>query len=82
MRIKKASRMKYSIIFPVIEDLAFGLVELHEVFMDSALMTLKVSLDGISSIQCVDYNTQLGVIGMFAEDALDSSAHVTNKDVK
>ncbi|GAB0192024.1 ras GTPase-activating protein 1-like [Grus japonensis] len=42
---------------------------------------VKVPLDGIPSLQCVDHTTQLGVAKL-AEGALDPTIHVTNKDLK
>jgi len=44
-----------------VQDLALGLVELHEVHMGPPL---KVPLDGIPSLQRVDHITQLGVSGL------------------
>ncbi|KAK4808830.1 hypothetical protein QYF61_001338 [Mycteria americana] len=63
-----------------VQDLALGLVELHEVRTGPPLKPVKVPLDGMPSLQHVDHTTQLGVIGKLAEGAL--TVHVTNKDVK
>ncbi|GAB0176690.1 epithelial membrane protein 1 [Grus japonensis] len=65
-----------------VQDLALGLVELHEVSTDSPLKPVKVPLDGILSVQRVDHTTQLGVISKLAEGALNPAVHVANKDVK
>ncbi|GAB0186614.1 mitochondrial enolase superfamily member 1 [Grus japonensis] len=64
------------------QDLALGLVELHEFRMGPPLQPVKVPLDGIPSLQRVNHTTQLGVIGKLAEGALDPTVHVTDKDVK
>ncbi|KAK4826033.1 hypothetical protein QYF61_003854 [Mycteria americana] len=65
-----------------LQDFALGLVELHEVHMGPPLKSVKAPLDGITSPQCVDRTTQLGVIGKLAEGALNLTVHVTSKDVK
>ncbi|KAK4830184.1 hypothetical protein QYF61_008975 [Mycteria americana] len=51
-----------------VQDLALGLVELHEVCTGPPLKPVKVPLDGIPSLQRVDHTTQLGVVGKLAED--------------
>ncbi|KAK4821092.1 hypothetical protein QYF61_013420 [Mycteria americana] len=51
-----------------VQDLALGLVELHEVCTGPPLKPVKVSLDGILSLQCVNHSTQLGIISKLAED--------------
>ena len=45
-----------------VQDLALGLVELHEVRMGPPLKPVKVPLDGIPSLQRVDCTTQPAVI--------------------
>ena len=50
-----------------VQDLALGLVELHEVRMGLCLKAVQVPLDGISSLQRVDPTTRLGVISRLAE---------------
>ncbi|KAK4825708.1 hypothetical protein QYF61_002067 [Mycteria americana] len=65
-----------------VQDLALGLVELHEVCTGPPLKPVKVSLDSIPSLQCVDHTTQLGVVGKLAEVAINPTVHVTDKDVK
>ncbi|GAB0184583.1 cAMP-dependent protein kinase inhibitor alpha [Grus japonensis] len=65
-----------------VQDLALGLVELHVVRMDPPLQPVKVPLDGIPSLQCVNHTTLLGVVGKLAEGALDPTVHITDKDVK
>jgi len=49
---------------------------------DPLVKTVKVPLDGIPSLQCVNYTTQLGVVGRLAGIALDPTVHITDKDVK
>ncbi|KAK4821027.1 hypothetical protein QYF61_012113 [Mycteria americana] len=63
-----------------VQDFALGLAELHEFLMGPPLKPVKVPLDGIPSLQCVDCTTQLGVIGKLAEGALNPTVHVTDKD--
>ncbi|GAB0196099.1 cAMP-dependent protein kinase inhibitor alpha [Grus japonensis] len=65
-----------------VQDLALGLVELHEVHMGPLLQPVKVPLDGIPSLQQVNRSTQLEVVGKLAEGALDPTVHVSNRDVK
>ncbi|NWX21281.1 ARMC4 protein, partial [Aegotheles bennettii] len=65
-----------------VQDLALGLVELHVVCMGPPLKPVKVPLDDIPSLQCVDCTTQLGVVGKLAKGAPDPTIPVTNKDVK
>ncbi|PKU44258.1 hypothetical protein llap_5451 [Limosa lapponica baueri] len=65
-----------------VQNLALGLIELHEVYAGPLLKPVKVPLDGIPSLQYVNRSTQLGVIGKLAEGALSSTIHVANKDVK
>ncbi|KAK4810518.1 hypothetical protein QYF61_004481 [Mycteria americana] len=65
-----------------VQDLALGLVQLHEVHMGPSLKPVKVPLDGIPSLQRVDCTTQLGVVGKLAEGVLNPTVHVTDKDVK
>ncbi|KAK4827202.1 hypothetical protein QYF61_015230 [Mycteria americana] len=64
-----------------VQDLAFSLVELHEVRTGPTLKPVKIPLDGIPSLQHVDCTTQLGVVSKLAEGALNPTAHATNKDV-
>ncbi|KAK4831900.1 hypothetical protein QYF61_020047 [Mycteria americana] len=65
-----------------VQDLAFGLVEPHEVCTGLFFKPVKVPLDDIASLQHVDRSTQLGVISKLAEGALNPTVHVTNKDVR
>ncbi|PKU48936.1 hypothetical protein llap_792 [Limosa lapponica baueri] len=65
-----------------VQDLALGLVERLEVCMGSPFKPVHVPLDDITSLQHVNCTTQLGVIGKFAEGALNTTVHVTYKDVK
>ncbi|KAK4808149.1 hypothetical protein QYF61_000129 [Mycteria americana] len=65
-----------------VQDLALGLIELHDVCTGPPLKPVKVPLDGIPSLQCVDCTTQLGVVSKLAEGALNPTAPVTDKDVK
>ncbi|PKU44166.1 hypothetical protein llap_5535 [Limosa lapponica baueri] len=63
-----------------VQDLAFGLVELHEVCMGPPLKPATVPLDGFPSLQCVNCATQLGVICKLFEGALNAT--VIKKDDK
>ncbi|KAK4824261.1 hypothetical protein QYF61_012527 [Mycteria americana] len=63
-----------------VQDLALGLVELHEVCMGPLLKPVKVPLDGTPSLQHVDCTTQLGVISKLAEGALNPTVPVADKD--
>ncbi|GAB0183112.1 cAMP-dependent protein kinase inhibitor alpha [Grus japonensis] len=65
-----------------VQDLALGLVELHEVHIGPPLQPVKVPLDGIPSLQRVNHTTQLGVVSNLAEGALDPTVHVADKDVE
>ncbi|KAK4828658.1 hypothetical protein QYF61_000376 [Mycteria americana] len=65
-----------------VQDLALGLVELHEVHTGPLLELVQVPLDSIPSLQHVECTTQLGVICKLAEGALNPTVLVTNKDVK
>jgi len=65
-----------------VQDLACVFVELLELCTGPSLKPVKVALDGIPSLQCVDCTTQLGVVGKFAEGVLNSTLHVADKDVK
>lgn len=64
-----------------VQDLAFGIIGLHEVFTYPSLKPVWVPLDGISSLQHVAA-PQLGFISKFAECAPNSTIQVTNTDVK
>ena len=66
----------------MLQDLALGLIEPHEVHMGPPLKPIEVPLDGIRSLQRVDRTTQLGIVGKRAEGALNPTVHVTDKDVK
>jgi len=55
-----------------VQDLAFGLVEPYEVCMSPLFELVRVPLDGIPSLGCVDRSTQLGVTCKLAEGALNS----------
>ncbi|NXH55711.1 TNPO1 protein, partial [Rhabdornis inornatus] len=55
-----------------VQDLALGLVELHEVHTDPPLKPVQVPLDAIPSLQCVDRTTQLGVVSkQISKELLD-----------
>jgi len=53
------------------QNLAFGLVEPHELHTDPLFKFVKVPLHGILSFWCVNCNIQLGVICKLAEGALN-----------
>ncbi|KAK4818029.1 hypothetical protein QYF61_004153 [Mycteria americana] len=65
-----------------VQDLALGLVELHEVHTGPPLKSVKVPPDGIPSLQHVDRTTKLGVVSKLAGGALNPTVHVADKDVK
>ncbi|TRZ21715.1 hypothetical protein HGM15179_005384 [Zosterops borbonicus] len=60
-----------------VQDLAFHIVELHEVHTDPPLKHVRVPLDGIPSLQSVDCLTEHGAICKFAEAALNPTIHIT-----
>ena len=53
-----------------VQDLALGLVELHEIPTVPPLQLVQVSLDDILSFSHVGYTTQLGVICKLAEGGM------------
>jgi len=57
-----------------VQDLALGLVELHESRTGPPLQPVRVTLDGISSLQQVDRTTQLGA--RLAEGALNPTIRI------
>ncbi|KAK4823520.1 hypothetical protein QYF61_003029 [Mycteria americana] len=65
-----------------VQDLALGLVDLHEVCMGPPSKSVKVPLGGIPSLQRVNCTMQPGVVDKPAEGALSPTVHVTNKEVK
>ena len=65
-----------------VQNIALSLVELHEVRMGSPLKPVRVALDSIPSLQCVNCTTKLGVIRKLTEGALNPTVHVPDKDVK
>ncbi|NWW82991.1 F120B protein, partial [Climacteris rufus] len=65
-----------------VQDLVLCLVEFDEVCTHPPLKPVPITLDGISSLQHIDCTTQPGVIGKFAEGALDATVCVTDKDVE
>jgi len=66
----------------LVQDLAHGLAEFHEVHRGPPLKHVRVPLDGICSFQHVNRTTQFGVIFKLAKGELSPTVHVTNKDVK
>jgi len=62
------------------QGLALCLVESHEVCKGPFLQPVKVSLDGIPSLQHTSYTAELGVIHRLAEDALSPTICVINED--
>lgn len=64
-----------------LQDLAFGLVELHEVGTDAPPEPVKVPLDVTLSLQHVSCTKQFGV-GKLAEGALNPTVHAADKDVE
>ncbi|KAK4824889.1 hypothetical protein QYF61_021129 [Mycteria americana] len=65
-----------------VQDLALGLVELHEVHRGPLLKLVKVPLDGIPSLKGISCTTRLGVICKLAEGALNPTAYAINKDTE
>ncbi|KAK4806259.1 LOW QUALITY PROTEIN: hypothetical protein QYF61_013403 [Mycteria americana] len=63
------------------QDLALGLVELHEVHTGPLLQLVQVPLDDIPSFWCVNCTTQLGVICKLAEGALNPTVYVVDEDI-
>jgi len=59
-----------------------GLVEPRSVQVGMLFKLVQVPLDGISSFNCVNCTTQLGVINKLAESALDPIIYVTDKMLK
>ena len=55
----------------LMQDLALGLVDPHDVHTGPLLQLVQVLLDGIPSFWCVNCTTQLGVICKRAEGALN-----------
>ncbi|PKU48586.1 hypothetical protein llap_1122 [Limosa lapponica baueri] len=64
------------------QDLALGLLELHEIRTGPPLKPVQVPLDSIPSLQHVGHATQPGVVSKLAEDSLNPTAHVASKDVE
>ena len=64
------------------QNLALGLVQLHEIHKGLLLKHVKVPLDGIPSLQSVDHTTQLGAVSKLSEGALNPTLHVADKDIK
>ena len=65
-----------------VQDLAFGFVEPHEVYLGPLLMPVQVPLDDILSLWCADLTPQLGVISKPDEGALDPTVNVIDEDIK
>ncbi|KAK4827132.1 hypothetical protein QYF61_014526 [Mycteria americana] len=65
-----------------VHDLAFGLVEPHEVHIGPLLKLVQVPLDGSPSLRHVNCTTQLGVICRLAEGALNHTVYVVDEDIK
>ena len=67
---------------PLEQDLALGLVELHEVHTGPVLKPVKVPLDGIPFLQLINCIAQLGVMCTFAKAAFNLIVYVVDKDIK
>jgi len=65
-----------------VQHIALGLVDPSWVYLDPTFKLVKVPLDGIPSICCINCTTQLGVVFKFAEGALDPIIYVIDKDIK
>lgn len=48
----------------------------------STSQVVKVPLDAILSLQCIDSTTWLGAVGNIAEDGVDSAVHMADNDVE
>ncbi|PKU45118.1 hypothetical protein llap_4569 [Limosa lapponica baueri] len=70
------------IISTQMQDPPLGLVELHEICISPFLRPVKVSLGGIPSLYCNTCTTQLGVIPIIAERALNHTFYVIDEDIK
>lgn len=64
-----------------VQHLALGSIVVHEICMGLPLKCIKVPLDDISALQCVNCATELGADNRLAEGLLHPTLHVT-KDVK
>ncbi|TRZ19249.1 hypothetical protein HGM15179_007850 [Zosterops borbonicus] len=64
-----------------VQDLALGLVEFHKVCTVPPVKPVKVPLDDIPSLQCVNGITQPGVTHKLAEGVLNLTAYAINKDL-
>ncbi|XP_009980144.1 PREDICTED: testosterone 17-beta-dehydrogenase 3-like [Tauraco erythrolophus] len=65
-----------------LRDLAFGLVELHDVHISAPLKPVKVPLDGIPSLKHVSCSTHPDVICIFAEGTLNPNVYVIDEDME
>lgn len=66
----------FAIALAQVQDISLNLL----VPMAPPVKPVKVHLDDISSLQCVDHTTQVSVISKPAKSALNPSVHVTNKN--
>ncbi|RMC19334.1 hypothetical protein DUI87_03943 [Hirundo rustica rustica] len=64
-----------------VQDPLLVLAELQEVYTDPPLKPVKVPLNGIPTLQCVNCPTQLNAVSTAAVGALDAAV-ITDKDVK
>jgi len=65
-----------------VQNLAPGLVELHDLPTGALLKACQCLSGWHPSLRCVDCTTQLGVTIKLAEGALNRTVHVIDKDVK
>lgn len=65
----------------LLQQLALGLVGLREVLTYPPVKPVRIPLDHIPFLQCVNCTAQLGVVGKFAEGLLDPTVRVTVKAV-
>ncbi|NWI43994.1 TNPO1 protein, partial [Picathartes gymnocephalus] len=68
-----------------VQDLELGLAELHEVHTDPPFKPVRVPLDGISSLQCVNRTIQLGVVSkQISKELLDFAGRndVSNQKIQ
>ncbi|PKU49661.1 rna-directed dna polymerase from mobile element jockey- hypothetical protein [Limosa lapponica baueri] len=81
IRNSVASRTR-EVYSSLVQDLALGLVELHEVHISPLLEPIKVPLDSIPSLKQINCIAQLGIICKLTKSALNSPVNANNKDIE
>ncbi|KAJ7403321.1 hypothetical protein BTVI_78228 [Pitangus sulphuratus] len=72
----------FGIALTLVQHLALGLVESRLFPMDPLLKFVQVLLNGIPSFYCVNNTAHLPVIFKFAENVLNPTVCVIDKDIK